>query len=164
MRVCLHAKAAKFRCVCVYLEISVNTRSFKNCSTHNSYLFHPCSVWFLLQQTKCSTKFYSPNKLLREILLTQTKFWAKFRCLWNKMPCEISHVCTNFNDMGTIGESKYRRKFAFFEISHNFGKFRRNSLSLLLHNTVKLYVPARWACCIIDTVRTHFVIYTVSVS
>jgi len=73
---CLFAckKAPKFRSVCVYLEISVNPLSFKNCSTHNSYLFHPHSVWFLLQQMKCATKFHSPNKLLHEISLSQTKF------------------------------------------------------------------------------------------
>ena len=46
----------------------------------------------------------------------------------------------NFNATGTIGAWKYRREFAFFEIPHNFGKFPRNSLSLLLHNTVKLHV------------------------
>ena len=42
----------------------------------------------------------------------------------------------SFANIRTIVSSKYRGKFASFEISHNFGEFHRNSLSLLLHSTV----------------------------
>lgn len=123
----------KIQCVCVYLEISVNTRSFKNCSTHNSYLFHPHSVWFLLQQTKCSTKFRSPRRIGERNFAPQINCCAKFRfpkrnfkrnfvVRGTKCHAKFRTLARNFNDMGTIGAPKYRRKFAFFEISHNFGK------------------------------------------
>lgn len=76
--------------------------------------------------------FAPPNELLHEISLSQTKF----HCPWNKMPCEISHVCSNIR---TICALKYGWTFAFFQISHNFSKFRWNSLSLPLHSTVTGY-------------------------
>ena len=151
-------------CVCVYLEISLKTRSFKNCSTHNSHLFHPHSVWFLLQHTKCSTKFCFPNKLLREISLSQTKFWAKFRCpYWNKMPCEISQICTKFQWYGNNRCIEISTKMRFLQ---NIAQLRQISLKFAL---IPFAQYCKTACaCTVSTLcywhGTHFVIYTVSQS
>ena len=98
-----------FRCTyCSHIiEIRANVRNF---------------AWHFVPRT---TKFRSKFRLGKRNFAHGTKCQAKFRTL-----------ARNFNDMGTIAASKYRGKFAFFEISHNFGKFRRNLLSLILHSTV----------------------------
>ena len=102
----------KIQCMCVYLEISVNTWSFKNCSTQH------IQFDFYSNTRNVPRNFTFPNEILSEISLSEEQKAAR-----------------NFNDMWTIGASKYRRKFAFFEMSHNFGKFCRNLLSLILHST-----------------------------
>ena len=120
----------KIQWVCVYLEISVNTRTFKNCSTqHIQFDFYSNKRNVprnFAPQINCCAKFRFPKRnFKRNFAVHGTKCQAKFHTL-----------ARNFNDMGTIAASKYRGKFAFFEISHNFGKFRRNLLSLILHSTV----------------------------
>ena len=115
-------KASRLRCVCVYLEISVNTRSFKNsCSTLNSYLFHSNSFWFLLQQTTCSTKFFACCAKFR---FSKGNFVRNF-AYPNEILSEISfsveqNAMQNFARLREISMIwEYWRKFAFFEISHN---------------------------------------------
>ena len=120
----------KIQCVCVYLEISVNTRSFKNCSTEHIQIDFYSNKRNVPRnftpQIHCCAKFRFPKRnFKRNFIVRGTKSQAKSRTL-----------ARNFNDMRTIGTSKYRRKFAFFEMSHNFGKFHRNLLSLILHSTV----------------------------
>ena len=120
----------KIQWMCVYLEISVNTRTFKNCSTqHIQFDFYSNKRNVprnFAPQINCCAKFRFPKRnFKRNFAVHGTKCQAKFHTL-----------ARNFNDMGTIAASKYRGKFAFFEISHNFGKFRRNLLSLILHSTV----------------------------
>ena len=113
---------------CMQLR-SVETRRFP---------FIPLSVsdWLIRKHHPIrddQTKFCLPKRnFKRNFVVSGTKCHAKFRTF-----------AQNFNNIGTIGTSKYRRKFAFLEISYNFGKFRRNSLSLLLHSIVKLHVLAR---------------------
>ena len=109
----------KIQCVCVYLEISVNTRSFKNCSTqHIQFDFYSNKRNVprnFAPQINCCAKFRFPKRnFKRNFVVRGTKCQAKF-----------STLAPNFNDMGTIGASKYRRKFAFLEISYHFGRHCR---------------------------------------
>ena len=63
-------------------------------------------------------KFGSPNELLREILLTQTKFC----CPWNKIPCEISHICTKFQWYGNNRFIELLTRIRFLRNIAQFGQ------------------------------------------
>ena len=83
----------KIQCVCVYLEISVNTRSFKNCSTqHIQFDFHSNKRNVprnFTPQINCCAKFRFPKRnFKRNFVVRGTKSQAKFRTL-----------ARNFNDM-----------------------------------------------------------------
>lgn len=78
----------------------------------------------LLQMSFC-TKFRFPK---RNSVVPGTKCHAKFHM-----------SAQNFNNIRTIDALKYGWTFAFLQISHNFSKFRWNSLSLPLHSTVTGY-------------------------
>ena len=97
--------------------------NIKKCSTHNSYLFHSNSVWFLLQQTTCSTKFH----LLREISLSQRKFCAKF-CLPKRnfkrdFVLRGTKCHAKFQWYGNIDENSLSSKYRTIEFGRNSTKF-----------------------------------------
>ena len=88
----------------------------------STVLFKSNESEFRRNETKCRAKFRSPK---RNFVMAVPKCRAKFRM-----------SAPHFANIRTTVSSKYHGKFASFEISHNFGKFHRNSLSLLLHSTV----------------------------
>ena len=157
----------KIQCMWVYLQISVNTRSFENCSMHNSHLFHPHSVWFLLQQTICSTKFRSPNKLLNFAFSNNFPYpkeiLGKFCCPWNKMPYKSSHVCTRFQWYGNNGRIAILTKIHFL---WNITQFWQSSAKFALITFAQYCKTAcaRMVSMLYYWHDTHFVIYMVSVS
>ena len=98
----------KIQCVCVYLEISVNTRSFKNCSTqHIQFEFYSNKRNVprnFAPQINCCAKFRFPKRnFKRNFVVRGTKCQAKF--------CTLAR---NFNDIFYFGRHcRLREKKTF---------------------------------------------------
>ena len=135
MRVCLHVKSC---------EVSMCVSVFRNLSEHSivSKLFYAHAA--LIYSIHIQFDFYPNKRNVPRNFARQINCCAKFRLPKRNATgnfARLHEISMNYGNNRCIEMST---KIRFLRNkSHNFGKFRRNSPSLLLHNTVKLHVPAR---------------------